>query len=130
MNYIVSFDEFQLFEEFNDKLQKLQDAINNKFICIIDYRGEIGDKVDNGIRYIEPFVIGINRLGNILIRAWMIKGVSRTGKIDPSLVPGWRLYLLDRIFNVDITLEKFSIPRKGYNAKDKKMIDIITSVTF
>lgn len=130
MNYIVSFDEFQLFEGSIEKLQKLQDAINNKFVCIIDYRGEVEGKVDNGIRYIEPFVIGANRLGNTLIRAWMIKGVSRTGKIDPSLVPGWRLYLLDRIFNVDTTLENFSTPRKGYNAKDKKMTDIITSVTF
>lgn len=119
-----------MFEASDQNLQKLTDAINNKTTCIIDYRGESGGKVDNGIRYIEPCVIGTNALGNMLLRAWMLKGVSRTGKIDPSLVPGWRLYRLDRIFNVDDTHENFTTQRKGYNAKDRKMIDVIVSVTF
>ena len=128
---ILSFDEYnKIFESFDSNMQHLKDAINNKFVCMIDYRGEINGKVDNGIRYIEPYVIGTNNIGNTLLRAWMIKGVSRTGKIDPSLVPGWRLYRFDRIFNVNSTDEKFTVAKKGYNFKDSKMIDIIISATF
>jgi predicted DNA-binding transcriptional regulator YafY len=129
--HIKSFDDYiRIFEDEQQILTKLEDAINNKFVCIIDYRGETLGKIDNGIRYIEPYVIGTNTRGNTVLRAWMIKGVSRTGKIDPSLVPGWRLYRLDRIFNVDPTLDTFIDPKKGYNAKDSKMSDIIISAKF
>ena len=132
MSEIVSFDEFtRIFEASQQNLEKLTDAVTNKFICVIDYRGEPDSKglVDSGLRHIEPVVIGTNRLGNTLVRGWLIKGTSRTGKADPSLVPGWRLYRLDRIFNITPTLETFE-ERKGYNSKDRKMTDIIISATF
>src|SRR5574343_117879 len=130
MNNLASFEELKLFESYEQVMQKLEDAINNKFVCIIDYRGEIKGLIDDGIRYIEPYVIGVNRHGNSLLRAWMIKGISRTGRIDPTLVPGWRLYRIDRIFNVNPTLEKFIEPKKGYNEQDKKMTEIEISAKF
>lgn len=132
---IVSFDEYnRLFEAESQNLIKLKDAINNKFVCVIDYRGEKGS-VENGIRYIKPLVLGNNAHGTIL-RAWMIKGVSKTGRIDPSLVPGYRLYRLDRIFTIETTAEVFEEPPKGYhvdsngNPKDLKMVEIIAAATF
>ena len=142
MTKILSFEDFsaieslqpeddgQVFEANEQNIQKLEDAITNKSVCVIDYRGEVAGKVENGIRYIEPFALGTNSAGNIVIRAWLLKGTSRTGKIDPSLVPGWRLYRVDRIFNIDMSHETFTVPRKGYNAQDSKMTDIIISASF
>lgn len=128
---ILTFNEFFLYESLENNILKLEDAINNKFVCIIDYRGEDKGSVENGIRYIEPYVLGTNRLGNTVLRAWMSKGVSRTGKIDPSLVPGWRLYRVDRMFSITQTLDNIRDARKGYNvARDGKMSDIIASIKF
>jgi hypothetical protein len=127
---LKTFNEF-IFESLQSNTTKLESAIDNKFVCIIDYRGLDKGSIENGIRYIEPYVLGTNRLGNTVLRAWMIKGVSKTGKVDPSLVPGWRLYRVDRIFSLQQTLTAIKLPQKGYNiARDGKMSEIIASIKF
>ena len=122
--------ESVLLENYEQTLVKLEDLIDNKLTCSIDYRGErIGDILD-GIRIIEPYVVGKSSKGEPLLRAWLIKGMSRTGRIDPRLVPGWRLFRIDRIRSISPTLQKFTIPRIGYNSEDSGMTEISFAAIF
>lgn len=89
---------------------------------------EEGDGIDPGYREVEPYVFGRHyKSGNEVIRAWLVRGVSKTGKVDPSLVPGWRLFRVDRMGNWIDTDEKFepyqngNPTRIGYNPDDKHM---------
>jgi predicted DNA-binding transcriptional regulator YafY len=119
-----------LFEDFNSVMTELQNAISNKFVCTIYYKGEMKGVVDDGYRYIEPYALGVNKHGNNVVRAWLIKGTSRRGRIDPSQVPGWRLFRVDRISIITPTLQKFTVPRKGYNADDQGMTEVTFSAQF
>ena len=128
---VLDFDGFsELNENFDDTMIKLQDAITNKFVCTFYYKGEQKGIVDDGYRYVEPYALGVNKHGNTVLRAWLIKGTSRTGKIDPTLVPGWRLFRVDRIEILNQTLQKFTSPRKGYNADDQGMTEVTYSAQF
>ena len=109
---------------------KLENAITNKFVCTIYYRGEKKGVVDDGYRYIEPYALGFNKHGNTVVRARLIKGASRSGRIDPKLIPGWRLYRLDRISIVTQALQKFTEPHEGYNANDSGMTEVTFTAQF
>ena len=119
-----------LFEDFNSVMTDLQSAITNKFVCTIYYKGAVKGIVDDGYRYIEPYALGVNKHGNTVVRAWLIKGTSRRGRIDPSQVPGWRLFRVDRISIITPTLQKFTVPKKGYNADDSGMTEVTFSAQF
>jgi hypothetical protein len=144
MRNLIKFDDFcvlnesvqelehvALYEAFNNTMDALEDAITNKTVCVIYYKGERKGIVDDGYRYIEPVAVGPSDSlnGNIVVRAWLQKGTSRTGKIDPSLVPGWRLFRVDRISIITPTHDVFTI-RKGYNADDSGMSEINFAATF
>jgi len=137
MEKFLNFDLFTSINESTDQLQedyanmynRLTDAIKNKFVCTIYYRGERKGIVDDGYRYIEPVALGVNKQGNTVLRAWLQKGTSRTGKIDPTLVPGWRLFRLDRVSLLSPTLQQFT-EKPGYNADDQGMSEVTISVDF
>jgi predicted DNA-binding transcriptional regulator YafY len=131
MDNFLDFENFHsLNEDFKENFTKLEDAISNKFVLNFYYKGEQKGVVDDGYREVEPYALGVNKHGNTVLRAWLIKGISRSGKIDPSLVPGWRLFRVDRIGMVNPTLSKFTTPRKGYNADDQGMTEVHTSAQF
>jgi hypothetical protein len=141
MKNVLNYDNFiktnessssyvMLYESFSDVMTKIKDAITNKFECTIYYKGETKGVVDDGYRYIEPYALGVNKQGNTVLRAWLTKGTSRLGKIDPTQVPGWRLYRVDRINIITPTLSKFTTARKGYNAEDSHMTEVTFSVKF
>ena len=117
-------------EDARANMEKLQNAITNKFVCTIDYRGDAATKILPGVRVIEPYALGTDKHGNTLLRAWLIRGYSRSGKINPKLVPGWRLFRVDRMTIVTPSLQKFTIAKKGYNANDSMMQEIILSASF
>lgn len=121
---------FSINEGYNDIMEKLEDAINNKFVCTIYYKGEKKGIVLDGFRTIEPYAVGVSRAGNTVVRAWMSKGISKTGKLNRKLVPGWRLYRIDRITTLNVTLQKFLVPHKGYNPKDMNMTEVMFSAQF
>jgi predicted DNA-binding transcriptional regulator YafY len=143
LSYVTLYDDFlltetvqvepmhvALFEAYAQTLQKLEDAVANKFVCKIDYRGEKPGDILDGIRIIEPVAVGVDTSGSHLLRAWLIRGVSKTGRANPRLVPGWRLFRLDRIRSIQPTLEKFKRPHKGYNSDDSMMSEVLFSVKF
>ena len=120
----------QIFENYSDVMDQLEDSIQNKFVCTIFYKGENKSSILQGTRTIEPYSVGVNEFGNTIVRGWLIRGTSRTGKIDPSLVPGWRIFRIDRISTISQTLQNFTVPRKGYNRDDKKMTEVMFSASF
>ncbi len=130
--YIEFSDSEHLKENVNNTLimEKLEDLINNKLICTVDYRGEKLGDVLNGIRVIEPYTVGVSENGEIYLRAWLIRGISKSGRINPRLVPGWRLFKVNRIRSVSPTLQKFLIPKKGYNNEDSAMSEVLFTATF
>lgn len=119
-----------LFEDFRNTLDKVQSAIRKKQVCVIYYKGDPLSGVTPGTRYIEPFALGVSSKGNMVVRAWLIKGVSKTGKINPKLVPGWRLFKINRIQTIETTLEKFTSARPDYNPEDEQMTKIIATAKF
>jgi predicted DNA-binding transcriptional regulator YafY len=126
----VSNEHVMLREDFNSNMTTLQNAINNKFVCTIYYKGERPGMIDDGYRYIEPYALGVNEKGNTVLRAWLLKGKSRRGRIDPKMVPGWRLFRVDRISSISASLGTFTVPRKGYNADDSGMTEVMYSAQF
>ena len=119
-----------LYENYEQNLRNIEFAIENKMVCTMDYRGKPGDNVLPGSRYIEPYALGVDSNGNTLLRAWLIRGISRSGRINPRLVPGWRLFRVDRIRAFNPTLQKFTVARKGYNPEDKNMSEVTFSASF
>lgn len=131
MKSIKSYAEFSISEAANPQnVEKLEDLVINKLVCTIDYRGISPSDILNGIRIVEPYTVGVNENGETYLRAWLIRGVSRTGRINPRLVPGWRLFRVDRINSISPTLQKFTAPRKGYKDSDSAMSEILFTATF
>ena len=126
----ISSDHVMLREDFNNTMTILKNAIQNKFVCTIYYKGERKGVIDDGYRYIEPYALGVNDKGNTVLRAWLLKGKSRRGRIDPRQVPGWRLFRIDRISTISTSLATYKVPRKGYNAQDSHMTEVTYSAKF
>ena len=130
MEIIKSYDDFLLLENNTLNVEKLQDLVTNKLTCTIDYAGTSPNDVLRGIRIVEPYTVGVGEKGETYLRAWLIKGISRTGRINPRLVPGWRLFRVDRMRSINPSLQKFTIPKKGYSDKDSAMSEILFTATF
>ena len=87
------------------------------------------NEVTPGYREVEPYVYGKHRKsGNEVIRGWLIRGTSKTGDIDPSVKPGWRLFRIDRMNNWQERKETFEPytetgqpTHEKYNPNDKHM---------
>ena len=118
---------------------KVIDAIEKKLVCTIFYEEPSNkNKVKPGYREIEPFVYGkgyvTSKTQVVLhpdreyVRAWVIRGTSKTGKKDPSVLPGWRLFRLDRTRSWVNTQQNFDGIRDNYNPDDKNINSIFYSV--
>jgi hypothetical protein len=62
---------------------------------------------------VEPHLLGRNKRGDTLVRAYQVPGSMRTG--------GWRLLRLEEIEQAVETGEKFAYPRPGYEPRDRLM---------
>lgn len=93
-----------------------------------------GDEVEaEGERFIEPYVLGLSKAGNPILRAYQYKGVTDTEQ------PGWKTFRLDRMldwdetnefpFNTPISDRVRNIPKYNPNG-DKSMITIYKQARF
>ena len=91
MNVLHSLGRFLLIEQ-DSKLSILRKAIGERMPISIYYSGP-PDEVREGQRIdIEPIVLGTNaKSGNLVIWAYVFKGVSKTG------IPNWKMFRVDRI---------------------------------
>jgi predicted DNA-binding transcriptional regulator YafY len=60
-------------------LDAVQDSIRNKNVMTINYDG---DEYGKGLREIEPVCVGYSKNGELVLRAWEIRGVSHSINTD------------------------------------------------
>ena len=68
------------------------------------------------MRLIEPVCLwGQQKRGNKAVRAYDVEGASHTGFLGKQILPGWRIFRLDKIMSLNPTGEVFTNPREGFN---------------
>jgi hypothetical protein len=82
------------------------DAIRLKHVVRFTYHG--------GVRDVEPHVYGRDAGGSELLRAYQLRGPSRSGE-----TAGWKMFLVEDISHLAVTFEPFTAPRAGYAPVDK-----------
>lgn len=83
-------------------------AIESRKILSFNYEG--------GQRFVEPYCYGRNHKGNELLRAYQIRGFSRSD--TPT---GWKLFRVDKISNLKADNTAFGGLRPRYNPNDSAM---------
>ena len=68
---------------------QVEQAVEKKQRVRIYYDGD--ETVIAGYRNIEPYVLGLSKAGNPIVRSWQLNGVTDTE------TPGWKTFRLDRI---------------------------------
>lgn len=110
INEAVSFDD-------------LQRAIKNKDVIIITYDGdEPGGK---GYRTVYPVCLGRSFKGNIVLRAYEPEGASHSVAIGKKVLPGWRLFRVDKTFTFQRTGETFDTLPSNYNPNGDKLMTTV-----
>jgi len=74
---------------------EVERAITNHERVRIDYEGDETETA--GERFIEPYVLGVSKAGNEILRAYQYAGVTDTEQ------PGWKTFRLDNIRDWDET---------------------------
>ncbi len=77
------------------------------------------------VRVVSPFVLGINRKNNLVLRGYQHSGYSESGNTK-----GWKLILVSKIESIELTKDMF-FPSQypEYNPRDRGMVAIISSVS-
>lgn len=107
----------------NEIINVLVKSIRKRTVVKLKYRGEPRERI------VEPYVLGVNRLGNTLLRAFQQSGYSTSGNSE-----GWKLFNVELIEYVEPLqsegiLVKFDpTQRPEYNPDDKAMTRIIVNV--
>lgn len=110
INEAVSFDD-------------LQRAIKNRDVIIITYDGdEPGGK---GYRTVYPVCLGRSFKGNIVLRAYEPEGASHSVTIGKKVLPGWRLFRVDKTFTFQRTGETFDTLPSNYNPNGDKLMTTV-----
>jgi hypothetical protein len=110
INEAVSFDD-------------LQRAIKNRDVIIITYDGdEPGGK---GYRTVYPVCLGRSLKGNIVLRAYEPEGASHSVAIGKKVLPGWRLFRVDKTFTFQRTGETFDTLPSNYNPNGDKLMTTV-----
>jgi len=111
-------------------LDDIKDSINKKIVVTMYYDGdEPGGK---GYRVVEPVAVGYSKGGNnLVLRAWDLDGASHKATIGEKLLPGWRLFRVDKILTYQPTTDSFTEVRPDYNPTgDNSMINMLLNATF
>ncbi len=82
----------------------MEENIKNVICPAIQSRQMIQFNYEDNTRVAEPYCFGQNKEGNVFLRAFQVKGKSKSGKST-----GWRLFRASKIENVKITGEYFAI---------------------
>ena len=109
---------------------KILEAINNKVMANIMYVDKEGEPPTK--RYVQIYRLGKSKANNPVISAYQIGGGTTTA------APGWKLFRLDRITDIQLTKMRWHKPIEmhGGNApafnqnSDGNMVGNTTSVNF
>ena len=111
-------------------IQSIGDAIDRKKVVSIYYDGD--EPGGRGLRTIEPVCLFVDkRSQNTNLCAWDREGASHKVAVGDGVLPGWRLFRLDKILSFRQTGESFDTPRPQYNPNgDKTMKTVIINAKF
>ncbi len=73
----------------NVNRSQVEDALDKRKRVRIFYRGDENEV--SGYRNIEPYVLGLSKSDNPILRAWQVNGVTDTES------PMWKTFRLDKI---------------------------------
>lgn len=91
--------------------QTIINAIKNMEVLSFIYEGNP--------RIVESHTYGMSSGGDDLLRAYQVGGYSSSGKL-----PKWRLFEVNKIYNLSPTGEKFNGVRPGYH-RNAQVMDYI-----
>lgn len=110
---------------------EVERAITNHDRIRINYEGD--ETIIAGERDVEPYVLGLSKAGNPILRAYQYRGVTDTEQ------PGWKTFRLDKIrdwndlneipFRTPISDRVRNIPKYNPNG-DRSMITIYKQAKF
>ncbi len=84
-----------------------------------------------GLRSIEPVCLGYSKAGNLVLRAWEKEGASYSAAVEGNVLPGWRLFRIDKILTFKPTMDNFVEMRPNYNPNgDRSMTSVIVNASF
>jgi predicted DNA-binding transcriptional regulator YafY len=111
-------------------IQSIGDAIDRKKVVSIYYDGD--EPGGRGLRTIEPVCLFVDkRSQNPNLCAWDREGASHKVAVGDGVLPGWRLFRLDKILSFNPTGENFTQMRPGFNPQgDKRASRIIYIAKF
>ena len=120
----------ELILEFASRTE-VERAITNHDRIRIYYEGD--ETETPGERFVEPYVLGLSKAGNPILRAYQYAGATDTEQ------PGWKTFLLDKIrdwdevgevpFRTPISDRISNVPKYNPNG-DKSMITIYKQAKF
>lgn len=110
-------------------IDDMQRAIKQKMVMVINYNDDKPNA--RGFRSIEPVCLGYSKKGNLVLRAWEREGASYSAAKKGNVLPGWRLFRVDKILTFKPTLDNFVEMRPNYNPNgDKLMTSVIVNASF
>lgn len=116
-------NEIFLTEAFTPSPESIADAVINKRLISIYYKGAEEDKFQ--WRQIMPVCFGEDMRGRQALRAFQLDEPTTT------FVPAWKFFLIERISNWNMSSNKnFDKPKDNYNPKDRHMRKIFASSNF
>lgn len=107
----------------------MQNSIKQKMVMIINYNDDKPEA--RGYRTIEPVCLGYSKAGNLVLRAWEREGASYSAAREGNVLPGWRLFRIDKMLTFKPTMDNFTEMRPNYNPYgDKLMTSVIVNASF
>ena len=110
-------------------IDDMQRAIKQKMVMVINYNDDKPEA--RGFRSVEPVCLGYSKAGNLVLRAWEREGASYSAAKEGNVLPGWRLFRVDKILTFKPTMDNFTEMRPNYNPNgDKSMTRVIVNAVF
>lgn len=110
-------------------IDDMQRAIKQKMVMVINYNDDKPEA--RGFRSIEPVCLGYSKAGNLVLRAWEREGASYSAAKEGNILPGWRLFRVDKILTFKPTMDNFTEVKPNYNPNgDKSMTRVIVNAVF
>jgi predicted DNA-binding transcriptional regulator YafY len=110
-------------------IDDIQRGIKQKMVMVINYDDNKPEA--KGYRSVEPVCLGYSKAGNLVLRAWEREGASYSAAKEGNVLPGWRLFRVDKILTFKPTMDNFTEMRPNYNPNgDKLMTRVIINAVF